>query len=189
MKTSEPTITVSQDYVKIMKKVLQLITVHMKGLICHCSTDQDGSIDLMSICFDLGIGNGVVIQHSLEVGPVGRKVWKEHSLNSLPTETDKGLWECWDYPLPDYWGDIKTSKPRMEQKEEYWRHYKNYLEQWNLGEDKVLYYSKVVSQTLVQYSYTPVESQLGIAWFSGLIHSFFCIGCFFCLTASNIKHY
>ena len=56
----------------------------MQGL--YCNTDQDGSIDLMSICFDLGIGNRVVIQHSLEVGPVGRKMWEEHSLNSLPTE-------------------------------------------------------------------------------------------------------
>lgn len=37
----------------------------------------------MSICFDLGIRDRVVIKHSLEVGPVGRKMWKEHSLNSL----------------------------------------------------------------------------------------------------------
>lgn len=53
----------------------------------HCSTDQDGSVHLVSICFDLGVGNGVVVQHRLQVGPVGRKVWKEHSLNSLQTET------------------------------------------------------------------------------------------------------
>lgn len=49
-------------------------------------TDQNSSIDLMSISFDLCIGNRVVIQHSLEVGPVGRKMWKQDSFNSLPIE-------------------------------------------------------------------------------------------------------
>lgn len=49
-------------------------------------TDQNSSIDLMSISFDLGIGNRVVIQHSLEVGPIGRKMWKQDSFNSLQTK-------------------------------------------------------------------------------------------------------
>lgn len=37
----------------------------------------------MSICFDLSVGDGVVVQNSLEVGPVRRKVRKEHFLNRL----------------------------------------------------------------------------------------------------------
>ena len=41
----------------------------------------------MSVCFDLGVGNGVVVQHGLQVGPVGREVWKEHPLYGLPTQT------------------------------------------------------------------------------------------------------
>lgn len=71
----------------ISLRALQVITVCRKD-ICYRTTDQDGSIDLMSVRFDLGIGNRVVIQHSLEVGPVGRKMWKEHSLNSLPRKTN-----------------------------------------------------------------------------------------------------
>lgn len=49
-------------------------------------TDQNSSIDLMSISFDLSIGNRVVVQHSLEVGPIGRKMWKQDSFNSLQTK-------------------------------------------------------------------------------------------------------
>lgn len=46
-------------------------------------TDQNRSINLMSISFDLSVGNRVVIQHSLEVGPIGRKMWKQDFFNSL----------------------------------------------------------------------------------------------------------
>lgn len=49
-------------------------------------TDQNSSIDLMSISFDLSIGNRVVVQHSLEIGPVGGKMWKQDSFNSLQTK-------------------------------------------------------------------------------------------------------
>lgn len=49
-------------------------------------TDQNSSIDLMSISFDLSIGNRVVVQHSLEVGPIGGKMWKQDSFNSLQTK-------------------------------------------------------------------------------------------------------
>lgn len=49
-------------------------------------TDQNSSINLMPISFDLSIGNRVVVQDSLEVGPIGRKMWKQDSFNSLQTE-------------------------------------------------------------------------------------------------------
>lgn len=49
-------------------------------------TDQNSSVDLMSVSLDLGVGNRVVVQHSLEIGPIGRKVWKQDPLNGLQTE-------------------------------------------------------------------------------------------------------
>lgn len=64
------------------------VSMSLSLYVYCCTTDQDGSIDLMSVRFDLGIGNRVVIQHSLQVGPVGRKMRKEHSLNGLPRKTD-----------------------------------------------------------------------------------------------------
>lgn len=52
-------------------------------------TDQNSSIDLMSISFDLSIGNRVVVQHSLEVGPIGGKMWKQDSFNSLQKKKNR----------------------------------------------------------------------------------------------------
>lgn len=46
-------------------------------------TDQNSSVDLVSISFDLCVGNRVVVQHGLEVGPIGGKMWKQDSFNSL----------------------------------------------------------------------------------------------------------
>lgn len=59
---------------------------YIKRAFAAMETDQNSSINLMSIRFDLSIGNRVVVQHSLEVGPIGREMWKQDSFNSLQTE-------------------------------------------------------------------------------------------------------
>lgn len=58
----------------------------IKRAFVAMETDQNSSVDLMSVSFDLSIGNRVVVQHSLEVGPIGRKMWKQDSFNSLQTK-------------------------------------------------------------------------------------------------------
>lgn len=53
-----------------------------------CATHQDCSVHLVAVCFHLGVGNSVVVQHRLQVGPVGRQVREQNPLHGLePSKT------------------------------------------------------------------------------------------------------
>lgn len=58
----------------------------MKMAFVAMETDQNGAVDLVSVGLDLSVGNGVVVQHGLQVGPVGREVWEQDSFHGLQTQ-------------------------------------------------------------------------------------------------------
>lgn len=46
-------------------------------------THQNGAVDLVAVRFHLGIGYRVVIQHSLQICPVGGQVWVQDAFHGL----------------------------------------------------------------------------------------------------------
>lgn len=51
-------------------------------------TYKNGSIDFVPICFYLRIRDRVIVQHGLQVRPVGREVGIQHTLDSLEQKTN-----------------------------------------------------------------------------------------------------
>ena len=84
---------------QILRGQVKLCTQGANDIICRnwtinqpagldpCSTDQDGSVHLVSVGFDLCVGHRVIVQHRLQVGPVRREVREQHPLYSLPGNT------------------------------------------------------------------------------------------------------
>lgn len=55
------------------------------------ATHQDGAVNFVPVCLHLGVGDGVIVQHGLQVGPVGGEVRVEDALHCLQGQGGGGL--------------------------------------------------------------------------------------------------
>ena len=87
-----------------------LITWALSDLFFRGYTYEDGSVDLVSVRLHLGVGHRVVVQHRLQVGPVGGQVGVQHPLHGLGRHTSRSAIKLprWLSPTPK-WQDPKRS--------------------------------------------------------------------------------